>query len=322
MSKKQNGNRNAAGKAQSDYAKSKADQKSASHFSRGGKKGKKQQWRPGQPVSLPVKIVLILFIILMALSMMLPSLSLIFSSSSSSQDQQQEQSSDSSTSSDSSSDSSDDNSVDAIDARYQALVDEQQKKLDSDSSNLAALLNMGEDYMKWGAALQSASSSTTSSSSSDSSSSDSSSTDDTAHATDIFNQAIATFDKYLALNDSSAVKLEKAMCQYYAGDTDSAIATLEALTQSDSNYGPAWARLGILYQAKGDTDSAKNAYNKAIAVEPDDEYGSKTLAEQQLASIGSRESAPTSSSSDTSSSSSSTASDLASTLSSETDTGL
>ena len=319
MSKKQNGNRNAAGKAQSDYAKSKADQKSASHFARGGKKGKKQQWRPGQPVSLPVKIVLILFIILMALSMMLPSLSLIFSSSSSSQDQQQEQSSDSSTSSDSSSDSSDDNSVDAIDARYQALVDEQQKKLDSDPSNLAALLNMGEDYMKWGAALQSASSS---SSSSDSSSSDSSSTDDTAHATDIFNQAIATFDKYLALNDSSAVKLEKAMCQYYAGDTDSAIATLEALTQSDDCYGPAWARLGILYQAKGDTDSAKNAYNKAIAVEPDDEYGSKTLAEQQLASIASSESAPTSSSSDTSSSSSSTSSDLASTLSSETDTGL
>lgn len=317
MSKKQSGNRNVASKAQSDYAKSKADQKSASHLSRGGKKGKKQQWRPGQPVSLPVKIVLIVFIILMALSMMLPSLSLIFSSNSSSQDQQQEQSSDSSTSSDTSSDSSDDNSADAIDARYQALVDEQQAKLDSDPSNLAALLNMGEDYMKWGAALQSASASTTSSSSSDSSG-----TDDSAHATDIFNQAIATFDKYLALNDSSAVKLEKAMCQYYAGDTDSAIATLEALTQSDDSYGPAWARLGILYQAKGDTDAAKNAYNKAIAVEPNDDYGSKSLAEQQLAKIASSESAPTSSSSDSSSSSSSTGADLANTLSNETDTGL
>ncbi|MGN0071722.1 MAG: tetratricopeptide repeat protein [Atopobiaceae bacterium] len=283
-----------------DTSAAKAAQKSAPNKS--AKKSKGKHWTPGEPVSMPVRIVLIVFIVLMALSMMLPSLTYLAAGSSSS-DSQSTESSD--TSSDSTDSSSDDNSADAIDSRYQALVDAQQSKLDSDPNNLAALLNMGNDYMKWGVALLQASSADA----------------DTSHAYDVLDNAIATYDKYLALNDSSAVKVDRALCQYYAGDTDDAIASLEALTQEDASYGPAWANLGMLYQVKGNTDSAKNAYNKAIAVEPNDEYGSKTFAQKQLATIAASESSSSSSGS-TSSSSSSTAEGLSSTLSGESGTGL
>lgn len=291
MSKKTNGN----GK----HAKKPQGASSAATSSSARKKAE------GAGVSMPVRIVLIVFIVLMALSMMLPSLTyLVSGSNAGSGSQSQDTASDSSDSS-SSTDSSDDTSADAIDARYQALVDEQQAKLDSDPENLAALLNMGNDYMQWGYTLLS----------------NASTDDETTHAYDVLNQAIATFDRYLALNDSSAVKVNRALCQYYAGDTDGAIQTLQALTESDSGYGPAWANLGMLYQVKGDTDSAKNAYNKAIAVEPDDEYGSKTFAEQQLASIASSESSSSGTTADSTSSSSSSSS-LADDLSTSSGTGL
>lgn len=283
-------------------ATQKTSQKSAS-AAKSAKKSKGAHWKPGEPVSLPVRIVLIVFIVLMALSMMLPSLTYLVAGNSSADSQDSPQTSD--TSSDSSDSSSDDSSADAIDSRYQALVDAQQKKLDSDPNNLAALLNMGNDYMKWGVALLQASSADA----------------DTSHAYDVLDNAVATYDKYLALNDSSAVKVDRALCQYYAGDTDDAISSLEALTQEDPNYGPAWASLGMLYQVKGSTDSAKNAYNKAIAVEPNDEYGSKSFAQQQLSSIAASESSSSSSPSSTSSSSS-TSAGLSNTLSNESGTGL
>ena len=130
---------------------------------------------------------------------MLPSLTYLVAGNSSADSQDSSQTSD--TSSDSSDSSSDDSSADAIDSRYQALVDAQQKKLDSDPNNLAALLNMGNDYMKWGVALLQASSADA----------------DTSHAYDVLDNAVATYDKYLALNDSSAVKVDRALCQYYAG---------------------------------------------------------------------------------------------------------
>lgn len=220
-------------------------------------------------LSLPVKIILIIFVVIISISMMVPSLASVVAGNRKQEEQKQQRQRQ----------SEDTDAADAsegeIDQRYQALVGEQQQKVGEDSSNLAALLNVGNTYMRWGHALMT----------SDQASGDAD------HIHDIFNKAVAAYDQYLSQNDSDAVRVNRAYSQYYGGDTQGAIDSLVTLTQNDANFGPAWLALGTLYQGQGDIDDAKNAYNQAIAVEPNDEYGSKSAAQSALQAIAQRESA-------------------------------
>ena len=109
---------------------------------------------------------------------------------------------------------------------------------------------------------------------------------DKSHANDLYARAIGYFDRYLALNDSNAVRVDRALCQYYSGDADAAKTALEELTQgSAADYGPAWANLGLLYESSRDADAARSAYGKAAETDPDDEYGAKSFAETRLAAL-------------------------------------
>ena len=228
-------------------------------------------------LSTGAKVALTVFAVLMALSMMLPSIAAIVgnggSADSSSQSDTQSSDSDSSDqSSDSSSDSSD--SSDAVtkaDDKYQPLVSTLEQKLSSDSQNLATLLNLGKDYMAWGVTVRY-----------------SGTTDDaTSHANELLEKAISYYDQYLGLKDSGAVRVDRALCQYYEGDTTAATSALEQLTQDMPDYGPAWANLGMLYESAGNSDQARQAYEKAEEADADDEYGAKTYATQRIASMDS-----------------------------------
>jgi cytochrome c-type biogenesis protein CcmH/NrfG len=259
-------------------------------------------------LSIGAKIVIVIFALLMVVSLLLPSLSAVFSSIQSSTESSEQSSStdsdsDSSTdSSDSDSDSSDDSSSasSSADEKYSPLVESLEAKYAEDSTNLATLLNLGKNYMSWGVTV-------TYSGTTDS---------DTSHANELLTNAVKYFDEYLALKDSSAVKVDRALCLYYEEDTSGALSALQALTEEAPDYGPGWANLGMLYEVSGDTDKATEAYNKAIETDPDDEYGSKTYAENRISSIESA----ASSSSDSSSSSSSTS--TTSSSSSSTSTGV
>ena len=46
------------------------------------------------------------------------------------------------------------------------------------------------------------------------------------------------------------------MCEYYLGDTETAVADLEALTTDDPEYATGWYDLGLLYEAQGLTDES------------------------------------------------------------------
>lgn len=112
-----------------------------------------------------------------------------------------------------------------------------------------------------------------------------SSDQDTTRISDAFDTAIGYFDQYLELQDSAAVKVDRALCQLYKGDTADAISALEQVTTDSPDYGPAWANLGHAYEVTGDTSKAKAAYKKAEEVDPDDTYGSYTFAEQRLTQL-------------------------------------
>lgn len=294
MSKKVNKKSNAAKpKQQKVQAKAKAEAQA------------KAKEKP-EGLSIGAKIVIVIFALLMVVSLLLPSLSAVFSSiQSSTESSEQSSSTDSDSSADSSdsdTDSSDDSSSasSSADEKYSPLVESLEAKYAEDSTNLATLLNLGKNYMSWGVTV-------TYSGTTDS---------DTSHANELLTNAVKYFDEYLALKDSSAVKVDRALCLYYEEDTSGALSALQALTEEAPDYGPGWANLGMLYEVSGDTDKATEAYNKAIETDPDDEYGSKTYAENRISSIESA----ASSSSDSSSSSSSTS--TTSSSSSSTSTGV
>lgn len=220
-------------------------------------------------------IVVGAFAVLMALSMMLPSLAAIFSPASSSKaaDASQSQaSSDSSSQDQSSGDSTTDSAatgIDAVNARYQKDVDELKARLDSDPKGLATLLNLGNDYMSWAYA----------------SSSYATSDDQKAQVAELWKSAISYYDQYLEQKDSNAVRVNRALCQLYSGDADAARAALEELTAAQPDYGPAWANLGMVYEAAGESDSAREAYQKAEEKDANDEYGAKSYAQRRLSAM-------------------------------------
>lgn len=210
------------------------------------------------------------FAVIMALSMMLPSLTYIFGTNEQPAEEQAQQTTESDDA-----DADDETQeealtgIDAVDANYKAVVDPLEAKLSETPEDLATLLSLGNNYTNWGSEASSYA------------------TDDdgTAHANELFEKAVSYFDKYLELNDSVVVKASRAMCFLYQGDTDKALESLIALTEEAPDYGPAWANMGLIYEYKGESDKAKDAYQKAVDADANDEYGAKSYANRRLAAM-------------------------------------
>ena len=244
----------------------------------GNEKGRhrmaKKSTNKSDNIGIGGKILIVFFAILMAASLMLPSFAAIFSSSQSSSSTSEQQ-------------SAGVTDVASADAKYTDVVASLEEKYSSDPTDLATLLNLGKDYMTWGVYVRYYGSTDA----------------DTSHANELLDKAVKYYDEYLAIKDSNAVRCDKAMCAFYQEDGTSALNQLEELTASAPDYGPAWANLGLLYEASGNTDAAKETYAKAQETDPDDEYGAKSYAAQRHSAI---ESAESSDSSDDSASSGST----------------
>ncbi len=212
-----------------------------------------------------IAIAAIVFAVIMVLSMMLPSISSMFRQNSSNQDAQTE-TTDSQTES-----ATTKSGLEGVNEQYQPLVEADEKKLAEDPNNLSALLDAGNQEMNWG--YRASMYGTTD--------------QETAAINEHFTKAIGYFDRYLAINDSKAVHVDRALCQLYAGQTDEAIQSMETFANANTEYAPAWANLGMMYESKGDTDKAKEYYGKAIEVDPDDKYGAKDYSQKRLDSINS-----------------------------------
>ena len=228
------------------------------------KKGQKRDVK-----KIATTIVIVFFAILMVVSMLLPSFAQVSSSNNQAQQAEEETEAPTYGSDEEVSADTDATSVDGVFNAYADEISSLEKKLSDDPDNLAYLLNLGQAYMSAG--YQAANYA--------------SSDQDTTRISDAFDTAIGYFDQYLELQDSAAVKVDRALCQLYKGDTADAISALEQGTTDSPDYGPAWANLGLAYEVTGDTSKAKAAYKKAEEVDPDDTYGSYTFAEQRLTQL-------------------------------------
>ena len=163
--------------------------------------------------------------------------------------------------------------MDTVDSQYQSRAEAADAKLDDtdDESDLAALLTAANTYFSWGYQA----------------SSYASTDDDKLHVQDLLTKAMGYYDRYLALNDAATARCDRALCQYYLGDTQGATEALEQLTATSGDYAPAWANLGMMYQAASETDKAKDAFTRALGADPDDKYGVKSYCTNQLDAINS-----------------------------------
>lgn len=159
--------------------------------------------------------------------------------------------------------------IDTVDERYSATADTLKAKVEADATDKASLINLANTYYTWGSALANYATSD----------------EQVAHETEVFQNAITYYDQYLALEDASAAHVNRALCQFYIGDANSAITALQEFCANNDSYAPAWANLGMMYYACGESSMALDAYNKALAVDPDDEYGLKSSIETQINTI-------------------------------------
>lgn len=217
---------------------------------------KKRERKPGE-LSRFQKVVIVLFIIVFALSTLAGALASVFQG-------QQTQTADQ---------SQEDVTIESLDEDYQPVISDLEAKVAENAEDTASLLALGRYYFSWGASVAQLAQVDS----------------ETSHANELLGKAVEYYDRYLELEDSDAARVDRALCFYYEGDTTTALNDLEEITQSSPDYAPAWANLGMLYEVRGDTDSAKSAYQKAAELDPDDEYNAKTFAEQRLGAIAQSE---------------------------------
>ena len=166
----------------------------------------------------------------------------------------------------------DSHTVDDIDAEYGTATSTLISQYEADPSNPSALVNLANGYFDWGVAVMNHAADAA----------------DDAHAAELFQDAIGYYDKYLEGNPGArSAAVDRAICVFYAGDTQAAIADLEELTAEDASFAPAWANLGMFYEAAGSTDQAADAYRRAIdAAGEDDAYSVVDYAQGRLEALG------------------------------------
>jgi tetratricopeptide (TPR) repeat protein len=101
---------------------------------------------------------------------------------------------------------------------------------------------------------------------------------------DLYQKAIAAYTSRLALKASPEVSVDRAIATHYNGDTLGAIEQLEAFTAEDPYFAKAWTNLGVFYATDGQTDKARDSFQKALDNNPDAD--TKQFIEQNLESLG------------------------------------
>lgn len=218
-------------------------------------KKKPAERKPGE-LSRVQKIVIVAFVVIFALSTLAGALASVFQSHQAAQDSAQ--------------DSADDtDAIARIDGNYEGIVSSFEAKVAENPDDAASLLALGRYCLAWGANVRS----------------QATTDDETSHANELFERAMGYYDQYLAIEDSPAARVDRALCQYYEGDTSAAVTALEELTQSSPDYAPAWLNLGMLYETQGNTDAATSAYEQAQTLDPNNEYGAYSYATQRLSAL-------------------------------------
>lgn len=202
------------------------------------------------------KVIIVVFAALMALSILLPSLASIFGRSASPTQTIE--------------------SLQDIDEMYGPVVENAKAALQGDEENFDKLNDVARYYLEWASYA-----------------SYFAGEGDTDHVVELYDEAIAYFDRALKVKDDPGMHVDRIVAQFYRDSTagvetatTDAVAAMEEYLQGDgAEYAPGWMRMGMLYEYAGDQEQAKAAFERAAELDPDDEQGIKTAAEQEIAAL-------------------------------------
>lgn len=207
-----------------------------------GTPAKRRERKPGE-LSTFQKAVIIVFIVIFALSTLAGALASVFQSSQTIE-----------------------YNVEYIDSQYSDYVADLESKLEEDPDDAETLLATARACSTWGSYVQMLATTE----------------EESAHGTELLQRAIGYYDRCIELEGASDARAERAMCEYYLGDVETAIADLEALTADDPDYANAWYDLGMLYEGQARTEDAVAAYERAAELDPDDESGVGANAQSRI----------------------------------------
>ena len=205
-------------------------------------KPKKRERKPGE-LSTFQKAVIIVFIVIFALSTLAGALASVFQSNQTVE-----------------------YNVDYIDSQYTDYVADLESQLEGDPENTETLLATARACSTWGSYVLMLAAND----------------GETAHGEELIQRAIGYYDRYLELDNASDARAERAMCEYYLGDAETATADLESLTMDDPEFATGWYDLGTLYEAQGRTDDALAAYGKAVELDPENEQSVGESAQSRI----------------------------------------
>ena len=223
-------------------AKTMNRQSSKKQGQKADEKNVKKTRKPGE-LSTFQKVVIVLFIVVFALSTLAGALASVFQSSQTVE-----------------------YNVDYVDSQYTDYVADLESQLESDPENAETLLATARACSSWGSSVMMLAADD----------------EEATHGTELMQRAVDYYDRYLEFENASDARTERAMCEYYLGDTETATADLEAVTTDDPEYAPAWYDLGLLYEGQGMSDEALAAYQKAVELDPDDEQGVGSNAQSRI----------------------------------------
>lgn len=185
--------------------------------------------------------------------------------------------------------------VETMDESYEGTVADLEAKVAENPDDTDSLLSLAQNCSSWGTSVLMLATTD----------------DEVTHGNELLEKAVGYYDDYLEREDSSSVRVSRALCLYYQGKTDEAATALEEVTTDYPDYAPGWYSLGALYEGQGKTDEAKAAYEKAVELDPDDEEGVKSSAESRLEALAESDADATNDTDDASSDDATTADDAA-----------
>lgn len=159
-------------------------------------------------------------------------------------------------------------SSEQVDALYAEAASSYEATLESQPDDTEALQQLGNLYLTWGSAVNYYA------------------TDEGAsdHAAELYAKAQGVYDRYLAIEDSSDVRVNRALCSLYSGQISDAQTQLEAIVADDPECSSAWANLGMVYDWF-DPEAALAAYQQAVSTDPDGQYSSTAYAQSRIEAL-------------------------------------
>lgn len=161
-------------------------------------------------------------------------------------------------------------SVADTDAYFQELTDALTQTVAENPDNTTALRQLGNSYFDWARALTEY---------------HADDAEAVASAQQHWTQAVETYQAYLEISPSSAIAVDCAIATYYSGDVDGAISQLQTVTADTPDYVQAWLNLGVFSAEQGQTDTARDAFQHVLDLDPNDTMGYKSAVEQMMAEL-------------------------------------